>query len=496
MSDKLNANEDLISTGSLTSQDGRFTLVMQGDGNLVLYRHGGNARWATNTDGRIVSRAIMQGDGNFVMYGPGGAYIWDTATDGHPGAYMTIQNDGNVVIYETNGNPIWATNTCIFHCVVPGFLPSKSGLHFINSFPGGIPLLSINVLGVQIPIGDASNGLCGGMGFTIRDYFEAGLPIPYDTTPPTSGILFDFLVHRLFDSFNLPLGPTKYMHLMDPALPDHETSFSSAGLAPHGRAWVMINEEWPKIRSDIDSGHLSPIGLVTIKSADPFKMGENHQVLAYGYELDGTNLSIRVYDPNFPNINNITISLSIADPRQSTSVGYSETISGGDQKIWCFFRPDYSFVSPPVVKVDHFYTISADERDKSITSFGYKSEGIACYVLSTPTKARKPLYRMFNPNTGDHFYTTSKEEFDSAVLHSGYLKEGTACYVFASSSSATTALYRLYNPGNGDHFYAISVKERDEAIANLGYNDEGIACYVYRSKAKGRIPLYRLLKVA
>jgi hypothetical protein len=501
MSDKLNANEDLVNVGSITSQDGRFTLIMQGDGNLVLYRSGGNARWATNTDGRVVSQAIMQGDGNFVMYGPGGSYIWDTATDGHPGAYLTIQNDGNIVIYDTVGNPLWASNTNIVHRTVPGFLPSSSGLHFTNSFPSGIPLLYINVLGAQIPIGDASNGLCGGMGYTVRDYFEAGMTPPSDTTPPTSGILFDFLVRRLFDSFNLPAGPTKYIRLMDPALPDHETSFSDAGLAPHGRAWVMINEEWPKIRSDIDSGHLSPIGLVSIKSPDPFKMGENHQVLAYGYEMDNTNLTIWVYDPNFKDNNNITISLSLANPRQSTSVSYSGTIYGGDQKIWCFFRPDYGFVTPPSIAPpvgigDHFYTASASERDNAITSFGYRSEDIACYVLSTPARTRKPLYRLLNQGSGDHFYTASKEECDSAVVNSGYQKEGIACYVFASPTSATTAFYRLYNPVNGDHFYTISASERDNALASFGYQDEGIACYVYQSKAKGRIPFYRLLKIA
>ena len=84
MADKLNAYDDLAVIGSITSQNGQSSLVMQGDGNLVLYRSGGTARWATGTVGKVVSQAVMQGDGNFVMYGPGAVYIWDTATDGHP----------------------------------------------------------------------------------------------------------------------------------------------------------------------------------------------------------------------------------------------------------------------------------------------------------------------------------------------------------------------------------------------------------------------------
>src|SRR5215813_943928 len=130
MADRLNPNDNLAVIGSVTSQDGRSTLVLQGDGNLVLYRSGGKARWATNTNGKTVSQAIMQGDGNFVMYGPGGAYIWDTATDGHPGAWLTVQNDGNVVIYDRVGNALWASNTQIIRGMVAGFLPSTSGFHF------------------------------------------------------------------------------------------------------------------------------------------------------------------------------------------------------------------------------------------------------------------------------------------------------------------------------------------------------------------------------
>jgi hypothetical protein len=367
MTDKLNPNEDLTAIGSITSLNGQSILVMQGDGNLVLNRSNGRTRWATGTDGNTVSQAIMQGDGNFVMYGPGGAYIWDTATDGHPGAYLVVQDDGNVVIYDPNGTPLWATNTNIIRQVVSGFLPSMSGFHFSNSAFPHVPDIKIDILGQQIAIGDAANGLCGGMVFATRDFFEAGNPIPPDTTNPSSGPLFDYLVGRLFDSFNLALppappptppipftfitptppfgpGPVTYMHLMHPALPDHETVASSVGFAWHGRAWVMINDEWPKIKADIDSGHLSPIALVLIKSLDPFQMGDNHQVLAYGYDLDGTDLTIRLYDPNFQNDDSVSMSFSIARPDHTTPVSTSK---GGT--VWCFFRPLYIFSFPPGV---------------------------------------------------------------------------------------------------------------------------------------------------
>jgi len=204
--------------------------------------------------------------------------------------------------------------------------------------------MNINIIGVQVPIGDASNGLCGGMVFTTRDYFEARKTPPPDNTAPSSGPLFDYLVKRLFDSFNLPLGPTKYMFLMNPTLPDHETWASKIGMAPHGRAWVMIKEEWPKIKSDIDNGRLSPLGLIEIKSLDPFQMGHNHQVLVYGYDLNGNDLVMHIYDPNAPNDDNITMSLNIGNPDHTTSVNYRDT-------VYCFFRVDYTFSSPPPTPV-------------------------------------------------------------------------------------------------------------------------------------------------
>lgn len=347
MADRLNPNESLPIGSSITSQDGRFALNMQGDGNLVLYGPNGKYRWDSATHGQSVTQTVMQGDGNFVIYGPGGA-LWSSGTYGNPGAWMIVQNDGNLVIYGPNGNPLWASGTYIHRSMVPGFLPSTSGLHFVNSFPmSSFP--GINMLGGIFSVSDPY-GLCGGMAFAARDYFEASLPVPPDVNPPTSGSLFDYLWLRLLASFTLPVGPARYLGLMHPGLPDHETDFSRIGLAPHGRAWVMIMEEWPKIRAEIDSGHPSPLGLVTCKSVDPGQIFYNHQVLAYGYELDGTDLKIFVYDPNFVENNNIAISLSIADPQHTTSVTYSGTIYGGDRKIWCFFRTDYAFSRPPVPK--------------------------------------------------------------------------------------------------------------------------------------------------
>jgi len=108
--DDMQPGEVLGPDQSITSANGRFTLIYQADGNLVLYGPAGPL-WASNTDGKPVGVCIMQGDGNLVIYGPGSLYVWDTGTDGNPGSRLVVQDDGNVVVYRADGTPAWASNS-------------------------------------------------------------------------------------------------------------------------------------------------------------------------------------------------------------------------------------------------------------------------------------------------------------------------------------------------------------------------------------------------
>ncbi|PGY09099.1 hypothetical protein [Bacillus sp. AFS031507] len=222
---------------------------------------------------------------------------------------------------------------------ITGFLPSTSAFKFGNSFPQ-VPLKKV-VLGRRITIGDASYGLCGGMIYTIMDYFEAKMPIPSNPTAPSAGPLFEYIVNRQIESFHLPLGLMKYMVLMNPFLPDRETIVSKIGFAPHGRLWRMIKVEWPRIKNDLDNGKLTPLGLVRVKSLNPFQISKHHQVLAYGYDLKDNNLSINIYDPNYPNDDYVTLSLYIEKP-VSTPVVHSKS----SEPIYSFFRTNYKFTRP------------------------------------------------------------------------------------------------------------------------------------------------------
>lgn len=108
--DRLHAGDTLAVNDQLRSPDGRYELVYQPDGNLVLYNASMNAFGASNTFGKPAGHAIMQSDGNFAIYGPDGAFEWNTGTT-VAGSQLVLQNDANLVIYDASGGAVWATNT-------------------------------------------------------------------------------------------------------------------------------------------------------------------------------------------------------------------------------------------------------------------------------------------------------------------------------------------------------------------------------------------------
>ncbi|MBW8684763.1 M57 family metalloprotease [Chitinophaga rhizophila] len=106
----LQPGQQLAQGELLRSVDGRFVLVMQTDGNLVLYYYN-VALWSSSTGGNpAINRAIMQGDGNFVLYDTNNAPRWSSGTASFPGGVLVLQDDGNAVIYQ-NGAARWSSST-------------------------------------------------------------------------------------------------------------------------------------------------------------------------------------------------------------------------------------------------------------------------------------------------------------------------------------------------------------------------------------------------
>lgn len=124
---------------ALLSDNGGYKLILQNDGNLVLYALATGqpqALWASGTQRGV--RAQMQPDGNFVIVEvvtggdfPGEYPLWNARTDGHRGSYLNVQDDGNVVIYDPlSGQAIWTQSrlNSNSYLMPGGMLASLNGL--------------------------------------------------------------------------------------------------------------------------------------------------------------------------------------------------------------------------------------------------------------------------------------------------------------------------------------------------------------------------------
>jgi hypothetical protein len=86
-------------------------LIMQGDGNLVLYAPAGRVLWSSRTAGHPGSRLAVQADGNLVVYAKTRQPLWSSRTQGRHGIALSLQNDGNVVLRTAAAQPVWASGT-------------------------------------------------------------------------------------------------------------------------------------------------------------------------------------------------------------------------------------------------------------------------------------------------------------------------------------------------------------------------------------------------
>jgi hypothetical protein len=112
---RLNANQLLSVNQQLVSSNGKARLVMQSDGNLVLYRVADNrALWASGTYGKPMTQALMQTDGNFVGYNAGKTIAyWSSGTSGYPGASVVLGDDGDLKVVHPSGAVLWWSGTYI-----------------------------------------------------------------------------------------------------------------------------------------------------------------------------------------------------------------------------------------------------------------------------------------------------------------------------------------------------------------------------------------------
>ncbi len=303
-------------------------------------------QWAAESDG------MMTGTEGHVSYqildGPNSNFYFHWNNPFASNAYGTHYNTFNetisdgYIIYVTGNHRDYNEVVDLYidypkTVMVPDFLPSTSGFKFANKWANftyeiPVPLLK------EFTDGNAKNGLCGGMIYAARDYFEGKALIPQMLSNPNNADdrFTKYIIQRLFDTFT-EKDISMYMKLMSPLYTDtDEGSLNSMGQM--GRAYVTLREEWPMIKQDIDEGHPSTIGLVRVKSAWAGDLGQNHQVLVYGYTLSSGYVDLKIYDPNYANDDHVTIKIKV----QGTDIPLEARHNRTEKPVYAFFRTNYT----------------------------------------------------------------------------------------------------------------------------------------------------------
>jgi hypothetical protein len=215
----------------------------------------------------------------------------------------------------------------------PGFQASLNGFAFANSWPH-VPPLRLRIGGpvpLELAIGDAANGLCGGMALAALDLWFAGITPPADEARPADGTpRFQYIVERQLASFELGLGPARFYLLGAP------------WRSPVSRSVEVLRRELPRIRQALAAGRPVPLGLVHAISANPASLIQDHQVVAHGIESGPRPglLALRIYDPNLPGDDAVRLTIG-----RDSAGELSLTYSGGSPVV-AFFRQGYRSRDP------------------------------------------------------------------------------------------------------------------------------------------------------
>ena len=222
------------------------------------------------------------------------------------------------------------------------FRPSVHGFKFTNFFTLP-PAITSPLSRLGIAVGSGAYGLCGGMSFLAADFHSFGMAVPTTSTvPPIGSPIYNKLLKRQLDSLKLT---TIGLDFGAPALKFWEWM----GLPDTGRGSVAQKTalEVATINRILRSSRFAVFGLVLVNRSG--SLTENHQILAYCLtQRTPLNFVYKIYDPNHPLRNDITIEVQIVGGE--ARVFHVVPARGGGApsrtRVRGFFNMDYSPVRP------------------------------------------------------------------------------------------------------------------------------------------------------
>lgn len=110
------------------------------------------------------------------------------------------------------------------------------------------------------------------------------------------------------------------------------------------------------------------------------------------------------------------------------------------------------------------------------------------YCETVYVTEQKPVYRLYNPNSGEHLFTAKKNEY-SWLSENGWNAENSR-WLSDSEAKETENVHRVYNPNAGDHHYTSDQREID-FLQSAGWRDEGTVFQACQN-SEHAVPVYRL----
>jgi hypothetical protein len=207
------------------------------------------------------------------------------------------------------------------------FDPARDAFAFPNSFGNRCAI-------ARVPI-KQTRGRCGGMVFAALDHWHAKVPVPPSDELPPDGEPFGDYIH---DRMRTSMIDNWERQVTFMRIPDQRTPFNRRTLAK-----VVRDEELPRLKALLDAGEPQPLALTQAHSMDG--LADDHQVVAYGYEVDGPMTRILIWDNRYGRRADTLTMTTQYDP-------HHPEIEESDGSKWRgFFVEQYAAKVPPYVKI-------------------------------------------------------------------------------------------------------------------------------------------------
>jgi len=108
----LDSGRYLSTDEMLVSANGQYRMVVQSDGNLVVYTKDYTPLWGSKTRSSThpLSLHVQESDGNLVLYDAHMTPFWESDTRSSGPTELIMQDDGNLVLYRVSDyTPLWAS---------------------------------------------------------------------------------------------------------------------------------------------------------------------------------------------------------------------------------------------------------------------------------------------------------------------------------------------------------------------------------------------------